>query len=183
MKVNEYFNLIDSEEKLENFFDEFFKLYPDEINNKDGYIYAIDGINNVKITKTKFSAIIDLFYNDLDEVDSYISVYGVNPESEEDEFGQSGIDIHWAIEYVSWSEWLDMDIIIKTNDSRCDNNTKILAHILWEMTWCGYTQEHIDEQCQEIKYQKENLDDILENNSIEEALEQGLLVSLDVDKM
>jgi hypothetical protein len=49
--------------------------------------------------------------------------------------------IDWGIEYTDWGEWLAMNI---SDDFFNINWTTALAHVMWEMTWCGhdYTEWH-----------------------------------------
>jgi hypothetical protein len=47
---------------------------------------------------------------------------------------------------MDWDEWLGMEIEADTLEKYSE--LKILCHVFWEMTWCGYSMEKI------IKFRK-----------------------------
>jgi hypothetical protein len=51
---------------------------------------------------------------------------------------------HYSLELTPWDEWLGM--YIKEDILQKLNREDILAHILWEMTFMGFTQEDIKAQ-------------------------------------
>lgn len=96
-----------------------------------------------------------------------ISINWVDPDprfSEPDDVGYwdvSGLDdvrdakegyetpMKWAIEFTPWGEWLGMEIDKDTLAKL--SPADILAHCLWEMTFCGYTQEEVDGELKKIE--------------------------------
>jgi len=48
----------------------------------------------------------------------------------------------WALELMSWSEWLGSEI-----GSRPENfsDAKVIAECIWEMTFCGFSAERVAE--------------------------------------
>lgn len=55
----------------------------------------------------------------------------------------------YAIEFVKWENWLGMTIAPETIDNF--SGLEILAHCLYEMTFCGYREDEIQEQFDSIK--------------------------------
>lgn len=103
------------------------------------------------------------------EPDDYISVDGEDPEAEEcKDTGRKGREITWAIEHAPWSEWLGMEVEVKTNDPRCDTAEKVAAHILWEMTICRYTQKEVAEQNAEIRDRIGETEKCIEEGALEQ---------------
>jgi len=49
----------------------------------------------------------------------------------------------WAMELSSNSEWLGFEIVNKLGDV---SNEILIAHIIWEMSWYGWTDEQRKEQ-------------------------------------
>lgn len=51
----------------------------------------------------------------------------------------------WGIEYMSWDQWLGMNVstLPEVGDI---SQTEVLAHILWEMTWAGFSNDEIQKK-------------------------------------
>lgn len=73
----------------------------------------------------------------------YVDVSGrkLKPET-------NSISDSYAIEFVKWEKWLGMDLAPETLDNFSE--LEIIAHCLFEMTFCGYEQEEIQEQFDSI---------------------------------
>lgn len=67
-----------------------------------------------------------------------------------------GAEWKYAIEFLDWSEWLDMEIAPETEAMFSD--VEIIAHCLWEMTFVGYNRAEIREQFEEIKQAKADIE-------------------------
>jgi len=53
----------------------------------------------------------------------------------------------WAIEFNPWEEWLGMEIIAPETPM---SNEELAAHIVWEMTFCGFTNDDVKAKNKEI---------------------------------
>ena len=150
MKVKDYFDLIKTS-NINEFINVLFQLYPEQEKNKEGYLLALGHIFKIKPSdmKTTMKVVIEHVKEEWDHCDNddYICVSGFDPEATLDqelgEFFYEPKELSWALEYSDWAEWLDMEVIVRTDDERCDSNYKVLAHILFEMTWCGYTPTNV----------------------------------------
>jgi hypothetical protein len=47
----------------------------------------------------------------------------------------------YCIEYMKWDKWIDLEIEDKLNLT----NDELLCHIMWEMSWNGWTKQRNDE--------------------------------------
>jgi hypothetical protein len=74
---------------------------------------------------------------------TYVDVSGRKPFPETNSISDS-----YAIEFVKWEKWLGMGLAPETLDNF--NELEIIAHCLFEMTFCGYQQEEIQEQFDSI---------------------------------
>lgn len=54
-----------------------------------------------------------------------------------------------ALEFTPWAHWLGMEIDSETLAKLSPAN--IIAHCLWEMTFCGFTEKERDEEWKEIE--------------------------------
>lgn len=179
MNLNEMFKKADLSEVLK----ELYTLYPEEEKNDAGYKEALYEIlietSPIKGEITE-RITVDRVYKQYEDpildTDDYINIYSVDPKAEEDEFGRSGEDIHWALEFTPWENWLAMEVEVVTPDSRCDTRNKILAHILYEMTFCGYSNKEIKAEKDELISIKNELDKLLEEKGHDKAIEDGDLI-------
>jgi hypothetical protein len=74
----------------------------------------------------------------------------------------------FAIEMVPWEEWIGMELdpaALKTYD-----DADIVAHCLWEMTFCGFDQNAIRQEKEELGRRAEEL-----KNMTEEEKKQKLI--------
>jgi len=183
MTVKELFDKVNHKALLET----MYELYPNQEENHEGYVQALFELNSLEPQEEKPTCrvVIDHIYHEYEapydhlEPDDYINVSGVDPEAAEDEYGRSGEDITWAIEYQPWTEWLAMDFECRTDDPRCDSELKQAAHILYEMTFAGYTQTDVANQMAEIQDSTDELDKLLETKGYDQAVADGDLIPLD----
>lgn len=160
------------------------ELYPDEDNNEEGYEEAweellmtptSDEADDLRISVT-YVEDDSTFDDDTGEEihykkhpdDCYYSVCGYKlhtPEELEAEREWLGIDpeqypdgydMPYGIEFSKWSHWLTWPISEDTLDQFSELD--ILVHCLWEMTFCGYTQEDVDEEKDELSDAIESID-------------------------
>ena len=185
--LKEYFDNVNAVSLIYN----LFELYPSEEKNMDGYVQTLDIIGSIEPVEPKPTMRINVsrykqtYRPEYDmEDDNYIHISGIDPEAEDDEYGTAGKDITWSLSFTPWEEWLAMDVeVIDPSDEDLNTDEKILAHIIWEMSWHGYDQETIKEEEDEIKARMKDLEEILAHNTHEEAVEKGLLFEWDYDKI
>tara|TARA_B100000700_G_C15063044_1_gene867372 strand:- start:6336 stop:7133 length:798 start_codon:yes stop_codon:yes gene_type:complete len=87
----------------------------------------------------------------------------------------------YAIEFEPWIDWANMEIHEKSFKNVPDNSD-LAAHILWEMTFCGFTEQHVENQKKQLmdvvddfeKMKKEGRLDELETYTMEEVEEKIL---------
>lgn len=107
-----------------------FELYPSQESSKKGYEKAWSEIQKKRPRKTQDHYVI-LIERIKQEEDSYWRVTGK----------REGDDQDYALEYSTFSEWLSWDVsdevIKKLGEVEC------ICHILYEMTWNGYTTKDI----------------------------------------
>lgn len=149
----EIFNSYESEQIIRA----ILELYPEQETNVEGYKRMLAELRDINPNPNPQTMRIQVYqvyqeWDFQDEPDDYISVHGIDPKAELCEFtGCSGEDIGWAIEYSPWADWLSWEVeCICTEDPRCDSFLKVLAHIIWEMTWAGFSQEKVQARSDEI---------------------------------
>ena len=125
--------------------------YPDEKKNSEAYMEVLNGLKLLTPKETAISICVSWEKDDFDQSD-YVHVAGYynNPAKHPGEYNGS-----LAIEFTPWSEWLGMDIDINTLETF--NECEIIAHCLYEMTFCGFTEKDIlaewkkiEDACDEI---------------------------------
>jgi hypothetical protein len=152
----------------------------------DGYRKVFDELKMIEPKDTDMRIYLKLiiwdeFENKLEE-EPYVIVDGKNgklqKESEdfcyfqfkddEDKERIGNEEISWGIEFEPWDIWLGMSI----DEDTLKEFTKeeIVTHCLWEMTFCGYDQEDIQEQMNELQDRVKEI----ENMSEEELKENTL---------
>ena len=120
--------------KWEDIKGRFLKLYPDQKKNFNAHENVLNKLKKLKPKNSILLLDIDYSVDGLgDEKDweSWWNVSGYNTKE----------SVYYAIEFTSWQEWLGMDIRRETLRRLPDKD--ILVHSLFEMTFCGYSQQPI----------------------------------------
>jgi len=81
---------------------------------------------NILLTKVK------------DGLGNYVRVNGLDSKKET-----------WAIEYIVWGEWVNMEIEVKSYKRY--KKLEIIAHCLWEMTWAGFSDKRVQTSIQKLR--------------------------------
>jgi len=87
-------------------------------------------------------------------------------------------EVSYALEFNKWDEWLGMEVDSETANNIELKRADIVAHALWEMTFCGYEEEEIQDKANELKERAEEVKNMskeeLEKNScsLEECKER-----------
>ena len=113
--------------------DHLIELYPDQKKSSPGYRRVLKKLRDMKPEPRNEMKI--RVYDVVDDLD---------PENIEEYTKVSGIENNesYAIEFTPWNQWLGMDFTV---DSLKFSEVDLAAHCLWEMTWSGFEEEHIQE--------------------------------------
>jgi len=154
MKLKEIITLVewnDIEEKM-------IELYPDEKDIINGYKLVFNKLVNLESVETDLILTLEKIppnppFND----EEYVDVTGEGVISEDDlddddpgmDYYKVGDKINYAIKFVPWSKWIDMQI----NEDTLRNFTyeEIVTHSLWEITFDGFEEEEKQDHIKEIK--------------------------------
>lgn len=134
--------------------------YPITEDNIVVYEDVFYKLKNLKPTESSYRIYFEeILEKEFDE-EPYTSVSGRNgdltkdlPEfkymNNEPDFVEVKTEVSYGLEYTDWAEWLGMDIekLTLKNYSTVD----IVAHCLWEMTFCGFDQKTIRDNMNELK--------------------------------
>jgi len=109
------------------------KHYPDMKKGKHGFQKAWDEIQTLKPVADPKSDIKDIrarWFNDKDDKKRYVDVCGVGKT-----------EPRWGLCLTDWAEVISYDV----NDGDINKLGAIntLAHILWEITWSGFSRKQI----------------------------------------
>jgi hypothetical protein len=77
-------------------------------------------------------------------------------------------DEHYALDFMDWGEIIDCEVVAPKKF----NQTTIVAHVLWEITFWGYSREKITEERKDLNKAVEEVKELdledLENFNIED---------------
>ena len=111
--------------------------YTGEGEDAEGYDKAWDILLTIQPKMTTLSCVLAL-------VERPVNWKGIDVSGLE----AGDTETHYAIEFVDWAEWLSMPVIVDPSAGDL-SEVEQLVHILYEMTWGGYTpatqQEHLEE--------------------------------------
>lgn len=116
------------------------KLYPKHKHNLAGFKKVFKELSTIELFDHQKKLLIELYAcYDQHEDEYYTAVHGVTPKK---------LGNNYAIEFQPWREWLGMEIFPSTlnNYSEID----IICHCLWEMTFCGFSQDDIEKAVDNI---------------------------------
>ena len=144
------------------------KLYPDQERIIDEYKSVFEKLQIMESENDEMLIVLTEYESDSKEENesnsTYVDVSGRKPKPETN----NSISDSYAIEFVKWEKWLGMDLAPETLYNF--NELEIIAHCLFELTFCGYEQEEIQEQFDSIS---KTIDDY-ENLTDEEKKEQTI---------
>ena len=126
--VKSFFDVLDQSAVLAS----LYRLYEGQEKNDKGYKMAWETIVSLSPIESGLSC----------SVTRGGDVSGIEP----------GKKIGYALEFTRWEEWLSMPVISELPDN------ETLAHILYEMTFCGYSQKPIQEKWEDIVERFEELE-------------------------
>ncbi len=144
------------------------QLYPDQEKIIDEYKSVFEKLQTMESNNHEMLIVLtecESGKEDENEFNStYVDVSGRKLKPETDD----SITNSYAIEFVKWEKWLGMKLATETLNNF--NELEIIAHYLFEMTFCGYEQEEIQEQFDSIN----KAIDYYENLTDEEKQEQTI---------
>jgi len=142
------------------------RLYPDQKSMIDEYRNVFEKLNFLEPEESDMNIVFTECDCDMDEeseIKTYIDVSGRKKEKDKNSLTDS-----YAIEFVEWKKWLGMDLENETINNF--NELKIIAHCLYEMTFCGYAEEEIKEQFDTINYSIEEYKNMTEEEKKENTI-------------
>jgi hypothetical protein len=150
-------------------------LYPDQQKNVEAYRGIFSKLQQMKSVNSKIQIAIRRHYEDRDNEEDYVEVYGMKENK-----GNEKPEV-LAIEFTPWRKWLGMRI----NESTLKefNELEIICHCLFEMTFMGYDEKEIQKEFSSLK----KTVDELKNMTAEERKKNttsldDLLKDLDTDQ-
>lgn len=152
MKLYELVRNCDTEQVLQSLVEDLFV----EKDNLEGYeivleklkiMQPVESDDPVKIIAEIYDPKEDPIYPTDDP--PYWSVSGIKEND----------DIHWALEFTPWEEWLSSEVFELCLAKHPHH--KIVAACLWEMTFCGYDQDDIKDQVDDLKNRVRELEEDL----------------------
>ena len=142
------------------------RLYPDQKSMIDEYRNVFEKLNFLEPEESDMNIVFTECDCDMDEeseIKTYVDVSGKKKEKD-----KNSLTDGYAIEFVEWKKWLGMDLENETMNNF--NELEIIAHCLYEMTFCGYTEEEIKEQFNTINDSIEEYKNMTEEEKKENTI-------------
>lgn len=144
------------------------KIYQVTDRNLEGYMSVVQKLSTMTPKESNMRICIDWVPPDGKLVDEgYWDIHGRNGTLHKDTedvkiFPKAGEDwlnseVNWGLEFNPWNEWLGMSIDPETANNIELSKADIVAHALWEMTFCGYEEEEIQDKANELKERVEEV--------------------------
>jgi len=106
------------------------ELYPDQ--EPEGYFDVLRELLHLPSKKSNLKILVEELGDVYDKKD-YVHVSGKDKKG-----------VIWAIEFIDWKEWLEMEF---TQDSLdYFSELDLVCHCLWEMTFCGYSNREVKKE-------------------------------------
>jgi hypothetical protein len=136
-------------------------LYPDQKEMVDGYKSVFESLQIMEPVNNEMLIVLTEYECDIAEENDPKSTY-VDVSGRKSVPDTTSIAGGYAIEFVKWEKWLGMVLAPETLENF--GELEIIAHCLFEMTFCGYEQEEIQEQFDSIN---RSIDDYKNLSSVE----------------
>lgn len=122
------------------------ELYPDQQESIRGYENVFEQLKSTESEENDMLIVLSEYDSDSEDgtPSTYIDVSGRKLIPDPDD-----ITSGYAIEFEKWEKWLGMEISPET--IREFSELEIVSHCLYEMTFCGYEEEEIQDQFNSIK--------------------------------
>lgn len=121
--------------------DRLIELYPDQEKSRDAYIGVLNGLKTTDAVESKDDIkllVVELEDSFGDDIEVYVNVSGYS-ETEQQSY---------AIEFSPWNEWLGMKMY--TNSIKRFGEVDVMAHCLYEMTFCGFESVEVEKRMDDI---------------------------------
>jgi hypothetical protein len=122
--------------------DKVVELYGEE--NADEYGAAIQEIQNMLPLESRAYIVVQEEREDLYDIGHSTLYYDVSGVVEDDETREL-----IAMEFEDWGVWLGSDIAKETLETL--DEIEILAHVVWEMTFCGFSNAEVKGELAELQ--------------------------------
>jgi len=161
--------------------DAMLEIYPDQEGNIDGYAEALTELLNTDPLEkephmTIYVEMVTEPYQQEDgtiEEETYGHVFGRNGNTRRDVYSEDGIPIDnfndefldqeesYAIELTPWDECLGMSVESSLGP------LETVAHILWELTFFGYSNESVQKKANDLLSQYDEAREAFESGDTE----------------
>jgi len=142
-------------------------LYPDQKESIDGYRVVFERLQTMEPVFDDMLIVLKECACDLGEEDgsasTYVDVSGRKLVPEPDSLTDS-----YALEFVKWENWLGMELTPETIENFSE--LEIIAHCLYEMTFCGYDQDEIQAQLASINIIAEDCQNLSEEEKDQQTI-------------
>jgi len=158
------------------------RIYNVTPHNMEGYMSVVQKLSNMTPKESDVRIFItwvppDPKWDDKDDI-GYWDIHGRDGTLHKDTDGAKlfpnaseewlNSEVTWALEFSEWCEFLGMSIDPETANNIELSKADIVAHVLWEMTFCGYDEEEIQGKADELKEKVEEV-----KNMSEEELKEN----------
>jgi len=142
-------------------------LYPDQKESIDAYRVVFESLQLMEPAMDDMLIVLSEHPCDNDEEnesdDTFVDVSGRKLVPEPDSLTDS-----YALEFVKWENWLGMDLAPETIENFTE--LEIIAHCLYEMTFCGYDQDEIQAQLASINSTAEEYQNLSEEEKAQQTI-------------
>ena len=166
--------------------DKFKELYPDHMTpaNEEGYKKVYDELVAIStdIVETKMTiCLAHVVGSSCGYEEDYSGVDGEDGTTwrqRDEEEGQQHKEcyrsdqlVNFSIEFKPWNEWLNMHVHPET--LKGFEETEIVAHCMWEMTFIAFDEDGIKDQWDKIEETRECIENgTIETKTFEQAKEE-----------
>ena len=127
------------QEKFKDAYEEFLKVLRDKepVENPDGMI--------IKVVKYELRP-----WDDPEDIsDNNYEVYGTKKTPSKEDLEDQFFNNRWGLDFSKKAEWLSY--FVDDEDLKILTVEDYLSHCLWEMTFCGFSDDDIQAEMDELK--------------------------------
>jgi hypothetical protein len=126
-----------------------FTLYPDQIKSVAGFGDVFDQLTKMHPIESEMEIVLSEQVEE-DPEDSFVHVSGRKLNYEPGQVPES-----FGLDFVPWNEWLGMTIEKETLEKYTE--LEDICHCLYEMTFMGFDEEHIQRELKALTDEVEEL--------------------------
>ncbi len=142
-------------------------LYPDQKESIDAYRIVFERLQILEPVNDDMLIVLKECASDIDEEDDSASTY-VDVSGRKLIPDPGSLTDSYALEFDKWENWLGMELAPETINNF--NELEIIAHCLYEMTFCGYDQEDIQAQLTSLKSTVEDYQNLSDDEKNQETI-------------